>query len=276
MWPILLEIGPLKLYTYGLMIAIAFLVCIWRISSDAAKAGMNPQAVSDTVVWTVLAGLIGTRLLHIVMYRQFYSWSDPLGWIAIWKGGLVFQGAFVPAFVFCIFYARRRGIPFWQFLDIAVPYFALGQALGRVGCFFKGCCFGAVTDSAAGICFPAGSPAHEEHVATHLIEYSAPWSLPVHPTQLYSIAMLLGLFGVLLVLRKKWRPFDGYLFPLYLSLYGVGRFTVEFFRGDNPHTYFGHLTFQQVFSLGLVAGGVFFFLALANYRSWARSHRSPA
>jgi phosphatidylglycerol---prolipoprotein diacylglyceryl transferase len=173
---------------------------------------------------------------------------------------LVFQGAVPTVVLYVAWSLRRRQLSFRTVADIVMPYVSVAQAFGRGGCFLKGCCHGARADELLfGVRFPQESPAF----ATHLHHYpnfpaNATLSYPVHPTQLYSVALLLGMCGLLLLLRRK-RPFEGATFPAYFALYGICRFIVEIFRGDgNPtSTWLGiDFTTQQLFCLAMIAFAV--------------------
>jgi len=277
MWSTLLKIGPISIYSYGLMIAIGFLLALYLATREFAKRGIDPQLINNIGFWALLFGIIGARLLHIIMFPGSYSLTDPIGWIAIWRGGLVFQGA-LPLPIIWVWYAmRKNNIDFWMAFDISATYIPLAHAFGRIGCFLNGCCYGRVTDVCWAVSFPrvpydvtqspTGSPAYIDHI--HRYSELSPtvdqWSLPVHPTQLYGAFGLLALFGILLLLRAKWNPFRGFVLPTYLALYGIGRFIVEMYRGDN-NPMFGWMSEQQVFSLVFVAFGVamFFYLRRRN------------
>ncbi len=269
MFPTLLKLGPVTLHSYGLMLAIAFLVTLYLVQRDAAKFGLDPNALTDMCFWTLLAGILGARFLHIVMYPKFYALTDPIGWIAIWNGGLVFQGGLVAGILFCYFYLRAKRIDKWLVADVGLPYLAVGHALGRLGCFLNGCCYGKTTSSIFGIRFPrvphniaeeaTGSPAYLDQFGAHGTEL---WARPVHPTQLYEFVGLLLMCLFLLALRKYWHPFRGFMLAAYIVAYGLLRFFIEFFRGDKNPTHLGPLSDQQVFSLVFMAAGLAIFYVL--------------
>ena len=282
MQPVLFEIGPIKIHAYGLMIAVGFLTGLYFVQRDATKRGMNPKVFADMAFIMLPLGIAGTRILHIIMFPESYSWKDPIGWIAVWRGGLVFQGGAPVAIAFMVYYLRRHHIPFWPACDILFPYVPLGHGLGRVGCFLNGCCYGRPTDVPWGV--PArrvpwdlsetatGSPAFIEHLNRFSdVTSQSHWSHPIHPTQLYSFAGLVVICGVILLLRKYWNPYPGFTMPAYLVLYGIFRFIVEFYRGDhNPVHMFG-LSDQQVLSALFVAGGLALYAVL-----WARARARSA
>jgi len=260
------------------MMAIGFLTALYLTRRDAPRFGLDPDRVSDTAFWTLVLGLAGTRLLYIIMFHGQFSWSRPLEWIAIWNGGLVFQGAIPPALAVLYYYARRYNMGFWNLLDVISPYAALGHAIGRIGCFLNGCCYGKRTELGWGISFPRvpfdpasgpveGSPVYLDHAARYDFDTAIDqWSYPVHPTQLYSAVGLAVLCVLLVYLRNHWRPFHGSIFALYFMLYGIFRFFMEMLRGDHNPTHLLNLTDQQIFSVAAFAIGAFLFVALRKAR----------
>jgi len=262
------------------MIALGFLAALFFIKRDAARSGIDVAVVTDMTFWGLLIGIAGTRLLHIIMFPDYYSWRDPVGWIALWRGGLVFQGGPPLVAVFCYFYLRHYKQPIWKTADIIFPYVALGHAFGRMGCFLKGCCYGARTDLPWGVRFPrvpadlsvypTDSPAFLDHARSYpeVSISSDLWSLPVHPTQLYSVVALIALCLVLLLLRKKWHPFYGFTMPVYFVFYSTYRFFVEFVRADHNPNHFGDsFSDQQVFCLVTIVVGILMFFVMKKYCS---------
>lgn len=273
MYPKLLELGPVSINTYGFLIAVGFLVSWHFIQRDARRANVDVEKINQMAFWVLLLGIAGTRVAHILLYPSEYSWSDPIGWIAIWRGGLVFHGALPAAILYCWWAVRRYKLNFWQVADIGAPYIPLAHAFGRLGCFFYGCCYGIRTDCPLGIRFPPGSPAAMDHLSRYPGMHVGDWSFPVHPTQLYGVAGLLIACGLLLYLRKRmWNkpnPIYGLTLPAYFVLYGAGRFAVEFIRGDHNPTY-GPLTAQQIFSLVLVVASIVFFVIVLKKKARAK------
>ncbi len=278
MHPVLIDIGPFTLHSYGLMIALAFITALLLCQRDAPRFGVPVEFISGVAFGGLLAGILGSRILHIVMFPQQYGWDDPIGWIAIWQGGLVFQGAMPAAALFCYLYGRAKGVAFTAFFDVLGPYMPLGHAMGRLGCFLNGCCYGKIAPELPwAVSFPripgdpsetpTGSLPYLDHLQRGLVAITDLWSLPVHPSQLYSLGLLLLFSAGLLLCRRYWRPFQGIMIPLYFMGYGVGRFVLEFFRGDAAVTHFGGLlTNQQVFSFVFVAVGVGSFIYLHRNR----------
>lgn len=279
MFPTLIELGPVPIHAYGFMMATAFVTGMYLLRRQASKEGISPDVIGDGAFWALIIGLIGSRVLHIIMFPDHYSWKDPKGWIAIWQGGLVFQGALPVGIAFIFYWAKRHKLGFLFLLDFAVPVVALGHGIGRLGCFLNGCCYGGPTESFLGVRFPripsdetlsaTGSPAFVDHMRRGLIEHGAHASLPIHPTQLYAFAGLVTISVILIFLRKHWRPFDGSIVAAYFMLYGVFRFALEFIRADHNPTHLGTFTDQQIISLAL-----FLFGASLLFFLWGRSAKS--
>lgn len=277
MFPEIFRIGPVPLHSYGFMIAVGFLTALFFVQRDAQKAGYDPKLFADMAFVVLPLGLMGTRLAHIIMFPQFYSWSDPVGWIAVWKGGLVFQGGPPIAIAYVFYYFRKHDISFWKGADIIFPYIALGHALGRIGCLLKGCCYGAPTHLPWAIRFPSiidpdtnlitGSPAFLDHLKRFAdVTVESTHSHAIHPTQLYSFAVLMTVLAIMLAMRKWWHPFHGFTFPMYFVVYGIFRTWVEFYRDDNNPSHAFNLSDQQMLSLIGVALGIIGFFALGYYQ----------
>lgn len=229
MYPVIVQLGPLTIYSYGLMLAVAVIVCTFLLSRDARGKGINPEMVFDLVFWTVLAGIAGARLFYIILNWEFFR-QNLLEMVMIQKGGLSWQGGLIFGGLAGAGFIRRKKLPLREMLDLAAPYVALGQSIGRIGCFFNGCCYG--KEVSWGIFFPV----HHAHL---------------HPTQLYSA---LGLFVIFVILKyyRRVSPFQGSIFLLYIVLASAERFGVEFFRGDHQEFFWGLSIYQWV-CLGFAA-----------------------
>src|SRR5580698_10366728 len=209
MHPILFTIGPITIYSYGVMLATAVLVCTYFLSLDAKRHHISQETAYDLVFWCLLFGFIGARIFYIYIAWDYYSnnlWEIPM----LQKGGLAWQGGFLGGALAGVWFARRRKLSLRPLLDLAAPYIALGQSIGRVGCFFNGCCYGKPV--AWGIYFPT----HDARLI---------------PTQLFETV---GLFIIFLILKKaQTKPHEaGFIFILYLWLAAIERFIVEFYRAD--------------------------------------------
>lgn len=278
MLPILFKIGPVPIHSYGLMIATGFLTALFFVQRDVRKAGLDPKVFADGAFWVLLLGVAGTRLMHIILYPQFYSWSDPIGWISVWKGGLVFHGALPPALIFSILYLRKHNLTLMGSADFIFPYLPMAHAIGRLGCFLNGCCYGKTSEVPWAVQFrrvpwdldqsPSGSPVYLDHLRRFSdVSLSDHWSHAVHPTQIYSALGLISICLFLLFLRSRWKPFEGFTMAAYFALYGVHRFIVEFFRGDHNPVHFASISDQQTFSIVLAVFGVGLFVFLRRRKA---------
>ena len=279
MLPVLFNLGPFPVRVYGPMIAIGFLVALFFVLRDAKREGIDPHIFENAAFWTLPIGILGARIAHIAMFPGNYSLSDPLGWIAVWQGGLVFQGAPPAAIVFIYLYMRKHDVSFLKTCDVVFPYLPLAHGFGRVGCFFNGCCYGEPSNLPWAISFPripadptqtaTGSPAYLDHYYRFAdITAESSLSHPVHPTQLYSLAGLVGICLLLLLLRKIWHPFQGFLMPVYFVAYSFFRFCVEFLRGDHNPVHLGVFTDQQIVAIVLATLGIALFVFM-----WLQSRK---
>lgn len=220
MYPILIEFGflNLKIFTYGLLVASGFFSGVLLAARWAKQDGLDQQRILDLCFYIALAALVGGRALYIIVeYRYFLS--NPIEVLKFWKGGLVFYGGLIGAVSVSWYYMVKHKLPIWQVADVLAPCLALGQAVGRWGCFFAGCCYGVQTDVPWAITFIDPKSL-------------APLNVALHPTQIYLSLNALIIFGVLVWLRKR-KSFNGQVFWVYGILYSIGRFIIEFYRGDD-------------------------------------------
>jgi len=232
MHPILFSIGPITIYSYGVMLATAVLVCTYFLSVDAKRYGILQETAYDLVFWCMLGGIIGARIFYVYIEWPYYS-ENLFDILLIWKGGLAWQGGFLGGVLAGTWFARRHKLSIRPLLDLAAPYIALGQSIGRIGCFLNGCCYGKPV--AWGIYFP-----------TH--------NARLYPTQLFETV---GLFVIFLILKKaQHKPHQaGFIFVYYLLLTAIERFIVEFYRGDHTLLWLG-LSLTQFVALGVFAAGL--------------------
>lgn len=234
MYPELFHLGPVTIYSWGAMLALALLLLSFLLSRRFREAGINPDYALDLLLITVLAGLIGSRLFYVFFYDWSYFRVHPLEIFSIGVGGvqgLVWYGGFFAGALAFYFYVRWRKLSFWDMADLLAPYLALAYAIVRIGCFLNGCCYGVCTNLPWGVVFPDVG------------------DLPRHPTQLYSTLINLAIFGLLLKLYPR-RTFKGEVFLAYLGLYSLYRFIIEFFR---ENLLVGNiLTIAQWIAMGVV------------------------
>ena len=262
MHPIILKIGPLTIYSFGLMLAVAFLAAIHTSERLARRYNVPPEMIPDLGLYVLVAAVLGSRLLYVLVYRSDFVGAGLLSYLKIWEGGMIFYGGAIGAILVGLWYVRRKGCSAWSVLDIVSPAAALGHAFGRVGCFLNGCCWGKRCSLPWAVRFPKhldksgdifGSPAFKDHLLRGYVNRAETLSLEVHPTQLYSVLFLVILFFVLLWLLKR-RKFVGAVFCQYIIIYGCYRFLVEFIRDDSASLILG-LTPAQTMSLPLVVLG---------------------
>lgn len=235
MYPVLIKIGPLTIHTYGVLIAIAFLIGLFFAARQAKKQNVPVDKISDLAFYMLIAAIIGSRLFFVAVNYKFYI-QNPFDIIKIWEGGLVFYGGVVFAVITGIWYIKKKSLDLWATADIFAPSVAIAHAIGRLGCFAAGCCYGKVTEN-----LPWA-------VVFKLPESLAPLNVPLHPTQIYESIGEAVNFVILIILRKH-QSFKGQLFWTYLVVYSVIRFTVEFFRGDDARGFvFANASIAQIIS----------------------------
>jgi phosphatidylglycerol:prolipoprotein diacylglycerol transferase len=222
MYPILFEIGGFPVYTYGVLLAAAYLLGLQFALVRARARGLDATRVMDLGIWIIISALIGAKLLLLMVEFDTFR-QNPRELVTLLRSGGVFYGGLIAAVAVAIWYMRRHRLPVWGVSDAFAPGIALGHVIGRMGCFFAGCCFGRATDVPWSVTF------RNEYAAQNV---GTPLNVPIHPTQLYEAGAELIILGLLLVLERKWRPFAGRTFWSYMLLYGITRFFIEFYRGD--------------------------------------------
>jgi len=222
MHPILFNLGPFSVHAFGFAIAIAFLLGILLSFHFAKKDGIDKETVLDFTLWVIIAAIVGARFLYVIGTWDQYQ-ANIWEIFMVQRGGLVFLGGLLAAIVTLVYLSRRSRIPILRVLDVATPAATLGYAIGRLGCFLNGCCFGLPTKLPWGIQFPFGSLAHSYYPHDHL-----------HPTQLVSAASMFIAFAIVVWLYQK-KKYDGYIFYWGLIMYSVYRFLIEFLRFSPIH-----------------------------------------
>jgi len=221
MYPELFRIGNFPINTYGVLLALAFGVAIYVASRLGERDGLKRERIYDLGLWMLLAALVGSKLLLLVAEPEYRA--DPWRLISLdfIRSGGVFYGGFLGALAAAFFLMRRYGLPFWKTADAFAPGIAIGQAVGRQGCFAAGCCWGKPTTLPWGVEFTEAG-----HAVT-----GVPLGVHLHPTQLYESFTMLAVFVFLLWLHRHKR-FSGQIVLAYAVIYGIVRFTIEFFRDD--------------------------------------------
>ena len=240
MYPELFSVGPITVYSYGVLLAVSYLLGLRLAMYRAKMWGLNANRVLDLGIYIIIAALIGAKLLLLIVdFDQFRQ--SPADLLSLARSGGVFYGGLILAVLVAFWYISRHQLPFWTTCDVFAPGIALGHVTGRLGCFAAGCCYGRPTELPWGITFH--NPLAAANVGT-------PLGIPLHPTQLYEAGAELLILGLLLGIERRGRPFAGRTFWLYMLLYAVSRYIVEFFRGDPRGEMFGMST-SQVISLVL-------------------------
>lgn len=220
--PFLGELGPLTIYTYGVLLAAAYLLGLQLAMVRGRSRGLDQARVLDLGIYIIISALIGAKaLLFITDFRSFVD--NPGSLMDLARSGGVFYGGLILAVVVAVWYIRRIGLPLWTTCDVFAPGIALGHVVGRLGCFFAGCCYGKPTTVAWAITFT------DPYAATNV---GTPLNIPLHPTQLYEAGAEAFILVLLLATETRGKRFPGRTFWLYMLLYAVSRYVIEMFRGD--------------------------------------------
>jgi phosphatidylglycerol:prolipoprotein diacylglycerol transferase len=222
MYPRLLELGPITIYTYGVLLAAAYLLGLKLAMVRATNRKLDETRVLDLGIYIIIAALIGAKLLLFFTDMKTYT-TDPHALLDLAREGGVFYGGLILAVVVALWYIKRVGLPLWTTCDVFAPGIALGHVVGRFGCFFAGCCYGKPTTLPWGITFRDPFAA---------VNSGTPLNVPLHPTQLYEAGAEALILGLLLATESRGRRFPGRTFWLYILLYAVSRFILEYFRND--------------------------------------------
>jgi len=212
MHPVICEIGPFTIYSYGLMLAIAFLVSLTLATIQAKRNNINSDIIANLSLLVFISGIIGARILYIIENIGYYI-KNPPETIMLQHGGLSWFGGLAFGIFFGIFYLKKKNLSVYKILDLMVPYVSLGQTIGRIGCLLNGCCFGST----------------------------------IIPVQIYSSLILIFIFIILRLLQDRPHK-EGEILFIYLLLYSLKRFFIEFLRADNPVIFLG-LTLFQIISI---------------------------
>jgi phosphatidylglycerol:prolipoprotein diacylglycerol transferase len=255
MYPRLLELGPITVYTYGVLLAAAYLLGLKLAMVRAHARGLDQARVLDLGIYIIISALLGAKLLLLVTDWRTFT-SSPGELLTLARSGGVFYGGLIVAVAVALWYIRRVGLPLWTTCDVFAPGIALGHVIGRLGCLFAGCCYGKPTDLPWGITFT--DPFAAANVGT-------PLNRPLHPTQLYEAGAEALILIILLATESRGRRFAGRTFWLYMLLYAVSRFIIEIFRGD-PRGNVGILSTSQFISVLLAPLAIAMLVYLSRTR----------
>jgi len=295
MRPELFKLFGVGFPSYFVLLLTGFLLATAQGAAWAKRIGRNPDVIVDLGLAMLLAGIVGSRILHVIADGYFWDYvhlcTDPgrvvwpldhatcvsadyggkwdpvtsechpggvdcFAWAKFWAGGLTYYGGLIGASAAAVYLLRRDRFPFWKAADMAGFTIPLGLAFGRMGCLLAGCCFGATCDLPWGLSFPPHSPASDAQAKTHMLDSRNLWSHWVHPTQIYESVGSLAIAAICLLVVHPRKRYDGQVFAAFLALYAVLRFGLEFLRRDDRGGMFGVSTSQWIGLLLLGAAAV--------------------
>lgn len=239
--PIIVRVGPFAIRWYGVMYLLGFAASYFLVRYQVRKKKLDIKmdSIDSLYSWLVIGLILGARLGYVVFYNPIFYLHHPLEVFAVWHGGMSFHGGLVGSVGAGILFCSRNRLDFWQLCDLIIVTAPIGLGLGRMGNFINGELYGRVTDVPWAMVFPSAGP------------------LPRHPSELYEFFLEgVVLFIILWILKNK-NLRRGTLTALFLILYGVFRFFVEFFRQPDPQLGFiaGPFTMGQILSVATIVGG---------------------
>lgn len=269
--PFLFEIGRYRMPTYGFISLCALGICVLLIRRYARIEGLDPSQTAEAIVLTVAVGYFGARIFELVINWDRY-FGQPGGLKLLLFSTGVFLGGLITAIPFCIYWFHHIKLPFLQGLDLLALAAAVAEGVGRWGCFFSGCCWGTPTDLPWAVTFP--------EIARRL--HAGLPGVPIHPTQIYLSLNSLAILGILVLVYRRKR-FHGRIIAVYVILYTITRFFMEFVRGDADRGFVlgGRLSTSQFLGivLAVLAGGAYVFLdrrhRLSGEPDWEPSPSKP-
>ncbi len=286
---------------YFTLLMLGFAIAIYSVVRWSKRVGLDHNSIIDAGLASILGGIVGGRLLHVLADGYFMDYvhmcTDPakvawritqaqcrtaeglwdaaaqvcrpaardcLAWAKFYNGGLAYYGGLVVGSWSAMRVIKRDGLPVLKVADVTFIGVSLGLAAGRLGCFLGGCCYGLPTDSWPGLAFPAWSPASEGQFREGMLTHPGQPSLPVHPTQLYEALGCLLIAVILNVWGPRHKRFDGHISLMFLTLYAILRFGLEFLRADDRGLYFGVSTSQWISIVIVAAVAVVWQRAMAS------------
>lgn len=247
MYPVLIDLGFFQIPTYGVLLATAVAVALWTARRRARRVGLDGDRLVDFGLWMVIWALVGSKLLLVLVELPQYL-AHPERFLGLIRAGGVFLGGFLAAVVAAVVLLRRYRLEPLATFDAVAPSISLGHAIGRLGCFAAGCCWGARCDLPWAVEYT--DPRAAANVGTPLHDHLHPWPL-------YAVVANLVLYGILEWYHRR-RPSPGRVFGMYLVLYGVTRFVLERWRGDEVRgaVFGGFLSTSQAISIALILAGI--------------------
>jgi phosphatidylglycerol:prolipoprotein diacylglycerol transferase len=242
MYPEIFRIGNFPINTYGVLLALAFLAALLVAARLGARDGLPRERLFDLGLWLLLAAIVGSKVLLLAVEPEYRAAPSRLLSLDFLRSGGVFYGGFLTAVLTAYFLVRRYKLPWWRTADAFAPGIALGQAIGRQGCFAAGCCWGKPTTLPWGVRF-----SELGHQGT-----GVPTDVHLHPTQLYESFAAFLFFALLIWLHRR-KTFDGQVLLTYGVLYGTTRFIIEFFRDDPRGDVLGVTSLTQLSTSQLIS-----------------------
>jgi phosphatidylglycerol:prolipoprotein diacylglycerol transferase len=249
MYPVLFEFGEFQLRSYGVIVALSFLLALWMSTKEAKRTGLDPKLIQDFAFYALLGGVIGARLYFVLFSAPGYFVEHPWEIFAIWSGGIGIIGSLLGGFIVAVWFCRKRKISLLKFGDTLGPGMALGQTVGQFACLLNGDSYGRPTDLPWAITYTDPRSL-------------APLNIPLHPIEIYEMSAYFLVFLLVWKIRKHYR-IDGFTFFTYLAGYGTARFLVDFFRGD-PAIFAWGFQAAQVFGAAMILASVTGFVLLRN------------
>jgi phosphatidylglycerol:prolipoprotein diacylglycerol transferase len=255
------QLGPVHIRSYGVMLAVAFLVGTMLALREARRLRLDPDKVVTVVLVSLIAGVLGARAMYVIEHVEQFrrEWG---GVVALWQGGLTLYGGVVAGTLAGLVTSRRLKLPMWSVADALTPSLALGMAFGRVGCFLNGCCYGRPTSLPWGVTFPGDSFAG--------LEFG---NVAVHPSQLYFSLAGLVLFALAWIFRTR-IPTPGVLYWSFIALFGLIRLALDFTRAYEPETHVASLGGAPVTESQIISLAMMLFAALMIVRLRRRAQAS--
>lgn len=249
----------IPVFGYGFMLFVGFTTATLLAARRVRTVGQSPDVIWDMMLWILVPGLIGARLVYLSQYwSQVMAGREGLqkliALVALWDGGIVFYGCVAGGVLGLLAYCQFRRLDPIVLCDVIAPSLFIGEAFGRIGCFLYGCCYGHACTLPWSVQFPRDSLTFERLVERGVIPPDAAQTIPLHPTQLYSSAAAFLLAGILTWMFRR-RTFDGQVLSTAWILYPINRYILEMFRNDEPGRLGTAQTFSQYVSLGLVMTG---------------------
>lgn len=255
--PVLFEIGSFKVYSYGLMLSIAAIIFLIMVRRRIRRLA-DPDKTYSLLIYIIISAVIGARLVYMAVNINEFSSISSL--FSLWKGGLSGVGGLIGGICGVYFFSRLNNLKFRRVLDLIIPYVALSFAIGRIGCFLRGCCFGLPTY------LPWGIKYGENSLASRVFD------VPVHPTQIYLVLGNLVIFLILLKIYEKKKKILGFTSLSFIALFSLQRMLIDFIRYYPETNYVGIFTIFQIIYLALFLFSIFY-LFLPFFREKSESFK---